>query len=97
MTPRALVLIVMLVAAIILSGCAATVTGIKLKDLVAQKQTGTLTQGTQSQVREQVAQTTHWKHYRNRVTSMATKVNLTFEEAKPLLTERLLRTLAGAL
>lgn len=64
---------------------------------VAQEQTGTLTQGTQSQIREQVAQTVHWKHHRNRVTSTATKVNLTFEEAKPLLTERLLRSLAGAL
>jgi len=65
---------------------------------VTKEQTATLTQGTQTQVREQVAtQTTEWKHYRNRVTSTATKVNLTFDEARPLLTERLLRSLAGAL
>lgn len=36
-----------------------------------------------------------WKVHRTRVASMATKVNLTYEEAAPTITERLLRTLAG--
>ncbi len=64
---------------------------------VAQEQTATLTQGSQTQAREQVGQTIHWKHYRNRVTSTATRVNLKFEQAKPVLEERLLRALAGTL
>jgi len=35
--------------------------------------------------------------YRTRVASTATKVNLSFDEAKPAITERLLRSLAGIL
>ena len=63
-----------------------------------QEQTATLPQGTQTQVREQVApQTIHWKHYRNRVTSTATKVNLDLQEAKPTLVQDLLKTLVGIL
>ena len=65
---------------------------------VVQEQTATLTQGTQTQVREQVApQTINWKHYRNRVTSTATKVNLDLQEAKPVLVQDLLKTLVGIL
>lgn len=65
---------------------------------VVQEQAATLPQGTQTQVREQVApQSIQWKHYRNRVTSTATKVNLDFQEAKPMLVQDLLRTLVGIL
>lgn len=64
---------------------------------VAQQQTATLTQGAQTQVHQQVAETTPWKRYRSRVASTATKVNLDFEEAKPVLVERLLKSLAGIL
>jgi outer membrane lipoprotein SlyB len=65
---------------------------------VAKEQTATLPQGTQTQVHEQVApETIQWKHYRNRVTSTATKVNLGLEEAKPVLVKDLLKTLVGIL
>ncbi len=65
---------------------------------VVQEQAATLPQGTQTQVREQVApQSIQWKHYRNRVTSTATKVNLDFQEAKPMLVQDLLRALVGIL
>ncbi len=64
---------------------------------VAQQQYGTFTQGTQTQVQQQVAETTTWKKYRNRVASTATQVNLDFKEAKPVLVDRLLKSLAGLL
>ncbi|MFQ5875582.1 MAG: complement resistance protein TraT [Dehalococcoidia bacterium] len=64
---------------------------------VSQQQTATLTQGTQTRVYQQVAEKTHWKRYRSRVASTATKVNLAFSEAKPVLVERLLKSLAGIL
>ncbi len=62
---------------------------------VAQQQTATLTQGTQTHMHQRVAETSQWRRYRTRVASTATKVNLEFTEAKPLLVERLLRSLAG--
>lgn len=64
---------------------------------VAQQQTATLTQGAQTQVHQQVAETTPWKRYRSRVASTATQVNLDFNDAKPVLVERLLKSLAGIL
>lgn len=36
-----------------------------------------------------------WKVHRARVGSLATKVNLIYEEARPVITERLLKTLTG--
>lgn len=64
---------------------------------IAQQQYSTLSQGTQTQVHQQVGETTHWKRYRNRVASTATKVNLDFEEARPALVDRLMKSLAGLL
>lgn len=64
---------------------------------VAQQQYGTFTQGTQTQVQQQVAETTTWKKYRNRVASTATQVNLDLKDAKPVLVDRLLKSLAGLL
>ena len=62
---------------------------------VAQEQTTTLQQGTQTQIHRQVAETSDWKRYRTRVSSTATKVNLEFEEAKPGLVQGLTKALAG--
>lgn len=64
---------------------------------VVQEQTATLTQGTQTQLGQQVGDTAHWKHYRNRITSTATRVNLDFEDARSLLVQGLLKSLAGIL
>jgi hypothetical protein len=64
---------------------------------VAQQQTATLSQGTQTQIRQEVAETSGWKRYRTRVAATATKVNLRFEEARPALEQGLVRSLAGLL
>lgn len=64
---------------------------------IAQQQYSTLAQGTQTQVHQQVAETTEWRRYRSRVASTATQVNLEFESAKPVLVERLMRSLARIL
>ena len=64
---------------------------------VAQQHTATLSQGTQTQIRQEVAETSGWKRYRTRVAATATKVNLRFEEAQPALEQGLVRSLAGLL
>jgi hypothetical protein len=64
---------------------------------VAQQQTATLSQGTQTQVHQEVTETSGWKRYRTRVAATATKVNLHFEEAQPALEQGLVRSLAGLL
>ena len=64
---------------------------------VAQQETATLAQGSQTQVYQQVADTTEWQRYRSRVASTATRVNLKFNEAKRVLVEGLLKSLAEIL
>lgn len=64
---------------------------------IAQEQSATLTQGTQTQVRQQVAETTNWKRYRTRIASSAIQVNLAFEEAKPQLIHGLIKSMSGIL
>jgi outer membrane lipoprotein SlyB len=62
---------------------------------IAQEQTTTLNQGTQTRVHQQISETSSWKRYRARISSTATKVNLAFEEAKPGLVRGLTKVLAG--
>lgn len=62
---------------------------------VSQQQSTTLQQGDQTDIQQQVAETSGWKRYQTRVSSTATKVNLEFEEAKPVLQQGLIRVLAG--
>ena len=65
--------------------------------VLTQQQTATLTQGTQTQVHQQVSETSNWKRYRTRVASTATQVNLQFDDAKPTLEQGLVKSLAGIL
>lgn len=64
---------------------------------VSQVQRSHLKQGTQTRVQQEARETTDWKRYRNRVASTATQVNLDFNNAKPALVERLMKSLAGLL
>lgn len=64
---------------------------------VAKQETTNIAQGSGSTVAQQVVSEGPWKLYRTRVASTATKANLSFEEARPALTERLLKSLAGIL
>jgi hypothetical protein len=64
---------------------------------VAQTQTAAIQQGTATTVQQQVGEVSGWRLYRTRVASTATKVNLELQEARPALTERLVRSLAGIL
>jgi len=62
---------------------------------VAEQQTAQLRQGTQTTLQQQVQDTSHWKRYRTRIGSSANKVNLSFEEAQPVIVDGLQRSLAG--
>jgi hypothetical protein len=62
---------------------------------VAEQQTAQLKQGTQTTLRQEAQDTSHWKRYRTRIGSSANKVNLSFEEAQPALIDGLQRSLAG--
>jgi Enterobacterial TraT complement resistance protein len=64
---------------------------------VAQQQTATRQQGTQTQVRQEVTGTSNWRRSRTRVITTATRVNLHFEDARPVLEQGLVRSLAGLL
>jgi len=64
---------------------------------VAQTQTANVQQGTSTTVFQNVAEESGWRLYRTRVASTAVKVNLEFDEARPALTQGLLRSLAGIL
>ncbi len=64
---------------------------------VAQIQNSNLQQGTATTVTQNVTETSGWKLYRTRIVSSATKVNLDFSEAKPQLTNGLLRSVANSL
>ena len=64
---------------------------------VAQTQHSNLQQGTATTVTQNVTETSGWKLYRTRIVSTATKVNLDFNEAKPQLTNGLLKSVANSL
>lgn len=62
---------------------------------VQQQQSATVQQGTSTTVKQEVSEESNWRMYRTRVGSSAVKVNLEFEEARPVLTQGLLRSVAG--
>jgi hypothetical protein len=65
------------------------------KTPVSEQQSSDLKQGTQTIIQQQSSGVSNWKIYRTRVASSANKVNLTFEEAQPVITQNLERVLAG--
>jgi hypothetical protein len=64
---------------------------------VSQVQQARLKQGTQTQIHQEVKETTEWRRYRNRIASTATQVNLEFNNAKQALVEKLTKSLSGLL
>lgn len=64
---------------------------------VAQMQTAMLRQGDVTTVQQNVGEDSGWRLYSTRVASTAVKVNLEFEEARPMLMQGLLRSLSGIL
>ena len=64
---------------------------------VAQTQTANVQQGISTSVQQQVTEESGWRLYRTRIASTAVKVNLEFDEARPALTQGLLRSLSGTL
>jgi hypothetical protein len=54
-----------------------------------------LTQGTQTTIQQDVADTVNWKRYRTRIGTMANQVNLKFEEALPEIQKGLCKSIGG--
>lgn len=64
---------------------------------VVQREQTSVKQGSGTILQQDIDTESNRKIYRARVASVANKVNLTFEEAKSPLTEKLVRSLAGVL
>ena len=64
---------------------------------VEQKLTSDLQQGSQTQIKQTVTTREHFKRYRTRVASVASRVNLKFEDALPQLEASIAKTIAGIL
>lgn len=68
----------------------------KSKTAVAQGQFSNIRQGTGTTVTQSTSETSDRRLYRNRIASLATKVNLEFAEASPAITQGLLKSLSNA-
>lgn len=68
---------------------------VRVKGHVEQMTNAQLSQGTQTQRTQRYRQTTHWISYRTRIASVADKVNLKFEQAKPALVKHIASEIAG--
>jgi len=65
-------------------------------EVVTQTQQAALKQGSSTSVQQNIqGGKMKWKTYRTRIISTAEKVNLDFEEAKPVLEKALVRSIAG--
>lgn len=62
---------------------------------VSQVMRSDLTQGTQTTIQQDVAETVNWKRFRTRVGTSANKVNLKFEEALPEVQKGLCKCIGG--
>ena len=65
--------------------------------LVDQNEAQNLPQGSAGTVAQSYATTTEWKRYRTRIVGTANKANLTYEEAAPVLVERMTRVMSNML
>ncbi|APS84686.1 hypothetical protein AVM71_16400 (plasmid) [Piscirickettsia salmonis] len=68
---------------------------VKTDGKVTQMTKSNLTQGTESKTVQTYSQKTNWLRYKTRVASVADKVNLKFEEAKPVLVKQVSKEIAG--
>lgn len=67
----------------------------RVKGNVVQTTQANLSQGSQTQRTQHYRQTTHWVSYRTRIASVADKVNLKFNQAKPALVKHIASEIAG--
>lgn len=65
--------------------------------LVDQNEAQNLPQGSAGTVAQSYATTTEWKRYRTRIVGTANKANLTYEEAAPVLVERMTQVMSNML
>lgn len=65
-------------------------------EVITQTQQTKLAQGTSTQVQQHIqGGKVHWITYRTRIVSTAEKVNLKFDEARPVLQKELVRSISG--
>ena len=62
---------------------------------VHQETDSNMSQGTSTHVSQHMKSISHWKRYRTRVVSTANKVNLSFDEAQPVLARGLEKSISG--
>ncbi|ALA26653.1 complement resistance protein TraT [Piscirickettsia salmonis] len=68
---------------------------VKTDGKVTQTTHSKLSQGTESKTVQTYNQKTNWLRYKTRVASVADKVNLKFEEAKPVLVKQVSKEISG--
>ncbi len=66
-------------------------------ELVSQSETQNIPQGSAGTVTQSRSTTTEWRRYRTRIVGTANKANLTYEEAAPVLVERLTQVMSNML
>lgn len=79
----------------------AAVADVRLKErtnkIVTTKSKQKLQQGTGGTTLQQASKESHWKIYQTRIVSMAHKVNLDWEDARPVITKGIAHSMAGLL
>lgn len=68
---------------------------VRVRGSVSQQTRSHLSQGTQTTTVQTYQQKTHWMKYRTRIASVADKVNLKFNQAKPALVQHISQQIAG--
>ncbi len=66
-------------------------------ELVSQSEAQNLPQGSAGSITQSSSTTTQWKRYRTRIVGTANKANLTYEEAAPVLVERMTQVMSNLL
>ena len=65
-------------------------------EVITQTQQAKLAQGSSTKVQQHIqGGKVHWKTYRTRIVSTAEKMNLKFDEARPVLQKALIRSISG--
>ncbi len=66
-------------------------------ELVSQSEVQNLPQGSAGTIAQSRSTTTEWQRYRTRIVGTANKANLTYEEAAPVLVERMTQVMSNML
>lgn len=62
---------------------------------VKEKQTANIRRGGETRVQQEISGDSNWKVYTTRIGANATQANLTLDSARPVLTEKLSKSIAG--